>query len=82
MEDLLKLLNEKDNEVLNNKAILYTTDWEVIKAIELGIDLNADIKVARAKARERINQLKIEIADLKQQIDNYVEQKTLDLGMI
>ena len=82
MEDLLKLLNEKDNEVLNNKAILYTTDWKVIKAIELGIDLNADIKVARAKARERINQLKIEIADLKQQIDNYVEQKTLDLGMI
>jgi len=82
MEDLLKLLNEKDNEVLNNKAILYTTDWEVIKATELGIELNANIKATRAEARANINQLEIEIADLKQQIDNYVEQKTLDSGTI
>lgn len=74
MEDLLVQLNEKDNEVLNNKAILYTTDWEVIKATELEIELDADIKAARAEARERINQLETEIADLKQQIENYVEQ--------
>lgn len=74
MEDLLMLLNEKDNEVLNNKALLYTTDWEVIKATELGIELDATIKAARAEARSKINQLEIEIADLKEQIENYVPE--------
>ena len=73
MEDLLMLLNEKDNEVLNNKAILYTTDWEVIKATELNVELDTSIKAVRAEARERINQLETEIADLKEQIDNYIE---------
>ena len=67
------LLNEKDNEVLNNKAILYTTDWEVIKATELNVELDTSIKAVRAEARERINQLETEIADLKEQIDNYIE---------
>ena len=65
MEELLQQLNEKDNEVLNNKAILYTTDWEVIKATELGIELDASVKAVRAEARQRINQLEVEIADLK-----------------
>jgi len=73
MEDLLKLLNEKDNEILNNKALLYTTDWEVIKATELGIELDENIRTARAEARANINQLEAEIADIKQQIENYVE---------
>jgi uncharacterized protein YceH (UPF0502 family) len=73
MEDLLKLLNEKDNEVLSNKALLYTTDWEVIKATELEIELDATIKAARAQARANINQLEIEIADLRQQIESYIE---------
>jgi len=73
MEDLLRQLNEKDNEVLNNKAILYTTDWEVIKATELNVELDTSIKAVRAEARERINQLETEIADLKEQIDNYIE---------
>jgi len=67
------LLNEKDNEVLNNKAILHTTDWEVIKATELNVELDTSIKAVRAEARERINQLETEIADLKEQIDNYIE---------
>ena len=74
MEDLLRLLNEKDNEVLNNKALLYTTDWEVIKATELGIELDATIRAARTEARANINQLEIEIADLRQQIEGYVEE--------
>ena len=74
MEDLLMLLNEKDNEVLSNKALLYTTDWEVIKATELGIELDATIKAARAEARSKINQLETEIADLRQQIENYVPE--------
>ena len=74
MEDLLMLLNEKDNEVLNNKAILYTTDWEVIKATELNVELDTSIKAARAEARANINQLEIEIADLRQQIENYVPE--------
>ena len=74
MEDLLRLLNEKDNEVLNNKALLYTTDWEVIKATELGIELDATIRAARTEARANINKLEIEIADLKQQIEGYVEE--------
>ena len=74
MEDLLRQLNEKDNEVLNNKAILYTTDWEVIKATELGIELDVNIKAARAAAREKINQLEIEIADLRRQVEEYVEE--------
>ena len=74
MEDLLRQLNEKDNEVLNNKAILYTTDWEVIKSTELEIELDATIKAARAEARSKINQLEIEIADLRQQIENYVPE--------
>lgn len=68
------LLNEKDNEILNNKAILYTTDWEVIKATELKIELDATIKAARAEARSKINQLETEIADLRQQIENYVPE--------
>ena len=74
MEDLLRQLNEKDNEVLNNKALLYTTDWAVIKATELGIELDVNIKAARAAAREKINQLETEIADLRQQIEEYVEE--------
>ena len=78
MEDLLMLLNEKDNEVLNNKAILYTTDWEVIKATELGIELSVDIKSIRAQARSNINQLEAEITELKDQIDNYVEPEPIE----
>ena len=74
MEDLLRLLNEKDNEVLNNKALLYTTDWEVIKATELGIELDATIRAARTEARANINQLETEIADLRRQVEEYVEE--------
>jgi uncharacterized protein YceH (UPF0502 family) len=78
MEDLLRQLNEKDNEVLNNKAILYTTDWEVIKATGLGIELSASIRAIRTEARAAINQLEVEIAELKEQIDSYVEPEPIE----
>ena len=68
MEDLLMQLNEKDNEILNNKAILKNTDWEVIKATELGIEVDVNLKAARAEARSNINRLEIEIISLKELI--------------
>ena len=68
MEDLLVQLNEKDNEILNNKAILKNTDWEVIKATELGIELDVNLNAARAEARSNINRLEIEIISLKELI--------------
>lgn len=71
MEDLLARLNEKNNDILNAKTLLKNTDWEVIKASELGIDLDANIKNARAEARGIINQIEIEIIELKQSIENY-----------
>ena len=68
MEDLLKQLNEKDNEILNNKALLKNTDWEVVKATELGIEVDVNLKAARVEARSNINRLEIEIISLKELI--------------
>lgn len=68
MEDLLKQLNEKDNEILNNKALLKNTDWEVIKATDLGIEVDVNLKAARAEARANINRLDVEIISLKELI--------------
>ena len=68
MEELLMQLNEKDNEILNNKAILKNTDWKVVKATELGIEVDVNLKAARVEARSNINRLEIEIISLKELI--------------
>lgn len=68
MKDLLVQLNEKDNEILNNKAILKNTDWEVVKATELGIEVDVNLKAARTEARANINRLEVEIISLKELI--------------
>lgn len=82
MEDLLRQLNEKHNEVLNKKAELFSNDYELFKFVEEVLALLGyvfPLQAQRNEDRLRINQLEAEIDDLRQQIDNYIEeQKTIE----
>lgn len=63
--EIQKLINQRQGEILGLKAILNATDWEVIKATELGEPVNDEIKRARSDARYEINKLEDEISELE-----------------
>lgn len=69
MGNLQEQINKKNADILSAKALLYSTDWEVIKCTELKIELSQEVAQQRADARELINTREVEIADLQAQLN-------------
>ncbi len=67
MEDLQKLINEKQGRILSYKAFLKATDYKIIKKYE-GYDIEEDVMQQREAARNAINQLEIEIREIEAEI--------------
>ncbi len=67
MEDLQKLINEKQAEILEMKAFLNSTDYISLKKVE-GYVVDEDVILQRRAARDRINKLEVEIGELEQEI--------------
>lgn len=65
MEDLQKLINEKQGQILAHKAYLKATDYKIIKKYE-GYEVAQDVLDARARARRDINSLEKEIEEIEQ----------------
>lgn len=78
MEDLQKLINEKQAEILERKAFLNSTDYISLKKVE-GYVIDEDVILQRSIARERINQLEIEIRELEQEIIEMVTNQEVIL---
>jgi len=78
MEDLQKLINEKQAEILEMKAFLNSTDYISLKKVE-GYVIDEDVILQRSIARERINQLEIEIRELEQEIIEMVTNQEVIL---
>ena len=65
MEDLQKLINEKQGQILAHKAYLKATDYKIIKKYE-EYDIAREVLDARAQARQDINILEKEIKELEE----------------
>ena len=53
----MEAINEKQALILELKAILFSTDYKVLRAYETGVPLNAELIELRANARDEINRL-------------------------
>ena len=73
MENLQEKINKKNADILEAKAYLYETDWEVIKATELKYTLSEVISNKRAESRELINIRQDEIESLQVELTAQVE---------
>lgn len=73
MENLQEKINKKNADILEAKAYLYETDWEVIKATELKYALSDEVSQKRAESRDLINVREAEIKTLQAELDLQVE---------
>ena len=64
MKEIQELVNEKEVAILELKAILFSTDYKVMKAYETGVHISDELKEIRANARAEINKLEGEIDEL------------------
>ena len=60
-----ELINVKQGEILEHKSYLNATDYKVARAFETKSEIDADTLQKRSEARERINQLEVEIIELE-----------------
>jgi hypothetical protein len=67
MEDLQLLINKRQAEILEKKAFLNATDYISLKKVE-GYVVDENVILQRRAARNRINQLEVEIGELEQEI--------------
>ncbi len=77
MENLQDQINKKQADILDAKAYLYETDWEVIKSTELKYVLAPEISKGRLDARTLINIREAEILALQTELDAQAED-TID----
>ena len=61
----MEAINEKQALILELKAILFSTDYKVLRAYERGVPLKAELIELRANARAEINKLEGEIEELR-----------------
>ena len=61
----MEAINEKQALILELKAILFSSDYKVLRAYETGVPLKAELIELRANARAEINRLDGEIDELK-----------------
>lgn len=64
MKEIQELVNEKEGAILELKAILFSTDYKVVRSYETGVPLSAELLQQRANARAEINRLDGEIEEL------------------
>lgn len=67
MKDLQELINEKQGQILENKAYLKATDYKIIKKYE-GYGIEEEIIRQREISRNSINQLELEIREIEEEI--------------
>ncbi len=77
MEDLQKLINEKQAEILEMKAFLNSTDYISLKKVE-GYVVDEDVILQRRAARDRINKLELEIKELEVQLNNLTNNEEIN----
>lgn len=65
MNMLQEQINEKQAMILQEKSYLNATDYKVTRAFETKSEVDADTLQKRSEARERINQLEVEIIELE-----------------
>lgn len=65
MKENQELVNEKEGAILELKAILFSTDYKVVRSYETGVPLKVELIELRANARAEINRLEGEIEELK-----------------
>ncbi len=58
-------INTKQSQILELKSYLFATDYKVTRAFETKSEVDADTLQKRSEARERINQLEVEIIELE-----------------
>lgn len=66
---LQEQINVLEAEILERKAYLSNTDYKVIKAKEINVDVDPDVLTQRQDARATINSHEERIAELRIQID-------------
>ena len=64
----MEAINEKQALILELKAILFSTDYKVLRAYETGVPLNAELIELRANARAEISRLEGEIEEMKNEL--------------
>ena len=69
MENLQEKINKKNADILEAKAYLYETDYEVIKATERKYAIDESLTQKRQEARDLINTRQCEIASLQSELD-------------
>lgn len=69
----MKRINEKYAEINEMKALLSDTDYHVIKHAEGDYTIPDEILQERQRARAEINLLEAEIANLEEELRDYVE---------
>ena len=62
------MINEKYKEIHELKAYLTATDYKVIKSFEHGYVLEEAILQQRENARQHINTLEVEIAEIEKEL--------------
>lgn len=65
MNTLQEQINVKQGQILAHKSYLNATDYKVARAFETKTEVDADTLQKRSEARERINQLEVEIIELE-----------------
>ena len=65
MEKLQTQINVKQGQILAHKSYLNATDYKVARAFETKSEVDTDTLQKRSEARERINQLEVEIIELE-----------------
>lgn len=71
-----ELINNKESQILEYKAYLNKTDYNVIKHAE-GYEISEDILANRADARIKINILEVEIEELRNQLKDEINEEII-----
>lgn len=71
-----ELINNKESQILEYKAYLNETDYNVIKHAE-GYEISEDILANRADARIKINILEVEIEELRNQLKDEINEEII-----
>ena len=70
-------INELQAQILEHKSYLYETDYIVIRGQETGQGIPEEVKDMRKFARDEINRLESEIAELEKQFNQQSENVQL-----
>ena len=75
----MKRINEKYGEINDLKALLASTDYQVIKEAEGGYSVPQEIINKRQDARARINVLEAEIEQLEDALEDALEDTSAEV---